>query len=172
MIVVLAAGSSLAAAQDMVPLSPPQGTPPDTTGRPDTLIHGGIPAVRDTVTRPVNTGYDKGYAAGWILGKKPSQKNWFRVGCGCGTLIPCIGGGGAYVFARNAGDYPVDLPEGDSLYRQGYSRGYYDATRDRKGTEALTGAMLGTGITVGSAALYFLVIRPLLESLDINWPDF
>ncbi len=171
-LVVLAAGFSFLIAQDMMPLSPPQGTPPDTTQRPDTLTHGGIPVFRDTTVRPVNMGYDNGYAAGWSQGERINQSHWFRIGCGGGCILPCIGGGGAYVFARNAGDYPVSLPEGDSLYRSGFSHGYFDATRDKKGSAAITGALFGSGVTVGAAALYFLVIRPLFESLDINWPDF
>lgn len=152
----------------MMPLSPPSTAAPDTSSRPDSMVSGGIPAVRDTTVRPVNTGFDKGYAAGWSEGRRISQSHWFRIGCCGGGLLPCIGGGGVYVFARNAGDYPAALPEGDSLYRSGFSCGYFDATRDRKGSQAITGALLGSGVTIGAAALYFLVLKPLLE--NFNWP--
>ncbi len=155
--------------QDMMPAATP-GAESDTSHRLDTLIHGGIPAIRDTVVRPVNTGYEPGYDAGWLAGKQPDERQWFRTGCGCGTLVPIIGMAGAYVFARNAGDEPPTLPEGDSLYRQGFAHGYLAASRDKKGSAALTGGLIGTSVTVGAAALYFLVVRPLLNNID--WPEF
>lgn len=118
-----------------------------------------------------NIGYGKGYVEGKRSGAAIGQGQWFRTGCNIGCLLPCLGPTVTWIFAHNFGDAPLIAPAGDSTYKAGYYDGYFNATRDKKMNSILAGGLVGTGFSAGLVAVYYFVVKDVVNDLMNRWSD-
>jgi hypothetical protein len=100
-------------------------------------------------------GYNNGFAEGQLRGSQQSQSSWLIYGCGGGFLLGCIGAGGIWLLANSSGDYPLNMPNGDSQYRDGFINGYLLTTKSEKAGSACLGGIVGTLIAAGLVVLYY-----------------
>jgi hypothetical protein len=151
-------------AQDILP--PPNQTQPtpDTTGNkgPGEIVPAFI--VTNTLQDQGNVGFDKGLTEGIRTGAIPGQGQWFKIGCYTGVLFPCLGPSAAFILAHNLGNSPLTMPAGDSLYKSGYLKGYFNSSRNKKTSSALIGGIMGTCFTAGLVAVYYLVVKDLIAN--------
>lgn len=152
-------------AQDIIPPSDQSQTPPDTMNNkgPGDRVPAFI--VTNTLQDQGNIGYDKGLADGKRAGAVIGPGPWPRIGCYSGCMLPCLGPSAAWILAHNLRDTPLTDPAGDSLYKSGYYEGYINATRGKKANSVLTGGIMGTCFTAGMVAVYYLVVKDVIENL-------
>jgi hypothetical protein len=126
-----------------------------------------VPAfiVTNTLQDQGNVGYDKGFADGKRAGAVIGPGQWSRIGCYSGCMLPCLGPSAVWILAHNFRDKPSTDPSGDSLYKSGYYEGYINATRVKKANSVLTGGIMGTCFTAGLVAVYYLVVKDVIENL-------
>jgi hypothetical protein len=150
-------------AQDILP--PSNQTPPDTINNkgPGDITPAFIRT--NNLEDQGNVGYDKGFAEGKRTGAISSQGQWYKIGCYTGCLFPCLGPSTAWILAHNFGNSPLTNPTGDSLYKSGYYKGYFNTTRDKKTNSVLMGGIMGTCFTAGLVAVYYLVVKDVIENL-------
>lgn len=98
-------------------------------------------------------GFDVGYLDGQAAGSRESQTMWCVGGTAGALLLGCIGGGVVTILGYSTASTPSFLPSGNAEYKTGYLEGFKKSTKSKKGTQALIGALIGTGINIAVIAL-------------------
>jgi len=92
--------------------------------------------------------YEKGYTDGKIQAGQRNQQSWMIGGCGGAWLLGLIGGGLVTAMAYNSTEFPPYEPKGTDTYKRGFMDGYQDGISSKKGSQAMTGCLLGTLVNV------------------------
>jgi 4-amino-4-deoxy-L-arabinose transferase-like glycosyltransferase len=103
----------------------------------------------ETEKEEFGKGYNNGFEEGRMRGSQQSQSAWLIYGAGGGFLLGCLGAGGVWLLANSSGDYPLNMPNGDSQYRDGFINGYLLTTKSDKAGSACTGGIFGTLLATG-----------------------
>lgn len=97
--------------------------------------------------------YENGYVDGKAQASRKDQQSWMIGGCGGALLLGVIGGGLVTAMAYSSTEFPPYEPKGTDTYKRGFMDGYQDGISSKKGSQAMTGCLLGTLINVAALVL-------------------